>query len=50
MKKMNKKAQEDFGGLPMLGKVLLVIAVTLVVLIFLAKVGEWLGLWKLSWI
>ncbi len=46
----SKKAQEEgFGGLSFIAKAIITIAILLIVLAFLAKAGEWLGVWEIPW-
>lgn len=46
-KKLNKKAQEGegFGGMPFLGKLIIIAIVIAIVVAFIIKVGEKLGAW-----
>ena len=46
--KLSKKAQEGggFGGLPFLGKLILIVVVIVIVVAFIIKAGEKLGAWE----
>ncbi len=45
-----KKAQaEGFGALPAVGRIILLVALLIVVLLFLGKAAEWMGFWEVPW-
>lgn len=45
MKKLNKKAQ----GWGEIKNIIITITILLVALIFIAKAGEWIGVWNIPW-
>ena len=45
--KLRKKAQESFGSLPMMGKIILAILILLAILAFLYKAGVFTGEFEL---
>ena len=46
-----KKAQSSVGvsTLPTMGQIILVGITLIIILAFIAKAGEWMGLWNIPW-